>query len=193
MLEKVTGATTEPITLGEAKAHLRVLTDDDDQLIRGYIKAATAYCEQAVPGSRSLVRQTWDWKKHDFLADSFDLPRPPLQSVTHIKYYATNTSTGLTTLSSTAYLVHKPDRLPGTIELHPNKGAWPTVADRADAVQIRFVAGYTTIPEQAKHAIKLLVAHYYEDRSAILTGTISKEVEFGVKELVGQLGYGDYS
>jgi len=193
MLERITGAVTDPITLGEAKAHLRVLSDDDDQLIRSYIKAATAYCEQAVTGSRSLVQQTCDWKMHTFLADALDIPRPPLQSVTHVKYYATNTSTGLTTLSSTAYLVHTPDRLPGTIERHPNAGAWPTVGDRADAVQIRFVAGYATIPEQAKHAAKLLVTHFYEDRSAVLTGSVSKNTEFGVRELLGQIGYGDYS
>ena len=194
MLEKVTAATVEPITLSEAKNHLRVLSDDDDQLIRSYIKAATEYCEQQVPGGRAFSQQTWKWKLHNFPAASFELPRPPLQSVSHVKYYATSSSTGLTTLSSTAYLVHKATRLPGQIELHPNKGSWPTVADRADAVQVTFVAGSSgSVDEQAKHAIKLLVSHYYDDRNAVLVGTVSKEIEHGLRALLGSMGHGEYS
>ena len=193
MLEKVTAATVEPITLSEAKNHLRVLSDDDDQLIRSYIKTATAYCEQQVPGGRAFSQQTWKWKLHEFPSQSFEVPRPPLQSVSHVKYYATNSSTGLTTLSSTAYLVHKATRMPGEIELHPNKGSWPSVADRADAVQVTFVAGSTSVDEQAIHAIKLLVSHYYDQRSTVLVGTISKEIEHGLRALLGSMGHGQYS
>ena len=193
MLEKVTNAATTPVTLAEAKRHLRVTTDDDDQLVRDYLRAATEYCEDQVPGARSFSQCTWDWKIHAFPDDIFEIPRPPLQSVTHIKYYATASSTGLTTLSSTAYIVNTPTSAPGSVELHPNDGAWPTVADRADAIHIRFVSGYSNVPEQAKQAIKMIVGHYYNNREAVLTGTVSKEIEHGVRALLGSIGYGDYS
>lgn len=177
------------------KQHLRVTSDDDDALIADYISAATAYCEDQVPGSRSFMSQTWDWKVHFFGADSFEIPRPPLQSVTHIKYYAENSSTGLTTLSSTNYLVHTPDSLPGFVELHPEVGSWPTVADRADAIQIRFVSGWASdsTPNVVKHAVKLLVGHWYSNREDALTGTIIAKIPHGVDSLLGSIGYGSYT
>ena len=167
--------------------------DDDDSLLTEYIAAATEYCEDQVPGSRSFMSQTWDWKLHLFPGLSFEIPRPPLQSLTHIKYFATNSSTGLTTLSSTNYLVHMPENMPGMIELHPEVGAWPTAADRADAVQVRFVSGWTSAPNQVKQAIKLLVGHWYGTREDVLIGTIQTTPPHSVTALLGSIGYGSYT
>ena len=193
MLTKVQGRTALPVTLADAKSHLRVTHDDDDQLIRGYISAATDYCEDQIPGSRFIMPQTWDWKIHGFLHESFEIPRPPLQSLTSVKYYATNSSTGQTTVSSTGYILHTPTHLPGIIERHPNGAAWPAVANRADAVTFRFVAGYADPPDQFKQAVRLVVGAMYELRSDILVGTISGTIATGVKSLLGSIGYGDYS
>ena len=167
--------------------------DDDDSLITDYIAAATEYCQDQVPGARSFMSQTWDWKIHFFPGDSFEVPRPPLQSVTHIKYFATNSSTGTTTLSSTNYLVHIPTDMPGQIELHPEVGAWPSVADRADAVQVRLISGWTIAPNQVKQAVKLLVGHWYSNREDVLVGTISAPIPHGVTALLGSIGYGSYT
>ena len=193
MLEKISNPTQFPVTLAEIKRHLRVTTDDDDSLLTDYIASATEYCEDQVPGARSFMSQTWDWKIHFFPGDSFEVPRPPLQSLTHIKYYATNSSTGTTTLSSTNYLVHIPTNMPGQIELHPEVGAWPSVADRADAVQVRLISGWTIAPNQVKQAVKLLVGHWYSNREDILVGTISSNIPHGVTALLGSIGYGSYT
>ena len=193
MLEKISNPTQFPLTLAEIKRHLRVTTDDDDSLLTDYIASATEYCEDQVPGARSFMSQTWDWKIHFFPGDSFEVPRPPLQSLTHIKYYATNSSTGTTTLSSTNYLVHIPTNMPGQIELHPEVGAWPSVADRADAVQVRLISGWTIAPNQVKQAVKLLVGHWYSNREDILVGTISSNIPHGVTALLGSIGYGSYT
>ena len=193
MLEKISNPTQFPVTLAEIKRHLRVTTDDDDSLLTDYIASATEYCEDQVPGARSFMSQTWDWKIHFFPGDSFEVPRPPLQSLTHIKYFATNSSTGTTTLSSTNYLVHIPTNMPGQIELHPEVGAWPSVADRADAVQVRLISGWTIAPNQVKQAVKLLVGHWYSNREDILVGTISSNIPHGVTALLGSIGYGSYT
>ena len=193
MLEKVASPTQYPVTLSEIKRHLRVTIDDDDSLLTDYIAAATEYCEDQVPGSRSFMSQTWDWKIHLFPGDSFEIPRPPLQSLTHIKYFATDSSTAVTTLSSTGYLVHTPESMPGVIELHPEIGAWPTVADRADAVQVRFVSGWTTAPNQVKQAIKLLVGQWYATRENIVVATIVASPPHAVTALLGSIGYGSYT
>ena len=193
MLEKISNPTQFPVTLAEIKRHLRVTIDDDDSLLTDYIASATEYCEDQVPGARSFMSQTWDWKIHFFPGDSFEVPRPPLQSLTHIKYFATNSSTGTTTLSSTNYLVHIPTNMPGQIELHPEVGSWPSVADRADAVQVRLISGWTIAPNQVKQAVKLLVGHWYSNREDILVGTISSNIPHGVTALLGSIGYGSYT
>ena len=168
--------------------------ESDDSLIRDYIRSATDYCEGQVTGSRAIVTQTWDWKLHFWPGGLFDIPKPPLQSVTHVKYYAEDSSTGLTTLSSTYYIVHVPTDITGSIELHPQRGDWPTIANRADALQVRFVAGYgtTSIPEQFKQAVKLTVGHYYNNREAV--GNVpDKDLKMGVRNLLDSISYGDYS
>jgi len=183
------------VTLSEVKKHLRLTTDDDDSLVDDYIAAAVSYCEEQVSGSRSFMSQTWDWKIHDWTGNSFEIPRPPLQSLTHIKYYDEDKSTGLTVLSSTNYIVHVPYKLPGSVELHPLVGDWPTVADRADAIQIRFVSGWQSgqEPNEIKQAIKMLVGHWYSNREDVLVGTISKPIAHGVSSLLGSIGYGSYT
>ncbi|MDR1943975.1 MAG: head-tail connector protein [Synergistaceae bacterium] len=65
---------TEPISLSEAKKHLRVEFGDDDELIQGLIAAAREYAEGFM--NRSLVAKTEDeeapavkqtWKQAMFL------------------------------------------------------------------------------------------------------------------------------
>ena len=190
MLVKITDATQEPVSLAEIKEHLRVTTDNDDQLLRRYIQAATSYAELQIPGGRAFMTQTWDWKIHEFPGKEFYVPRPPLKSVTSISYFSENSSTSTTVLSSTSYIVHTPTSIAGSVELHPNEGDWPTIAGRMDAVTVRFVAGYTSCPEPIKHAIKLLVNHYYEQRSV---AGLTQEIPHGVNQLLGSCGYGDYT
>jgi uncharacterized phiE125 gp8 family phage protein len=57
-------------------------------------------------------------------------------------------------------------------------------------------AGYgasgTSVPAAIRHAILMLVGHWYESRSSVLTGSISKEIEFGVKSLLDSQRWGSY-
>lgn len=59
-VELVAGPSLPVVSLDEAKAHLRVSHDDEDDLIRGLIAAATAYLDglDGVLG-RALSPQTW--------------------------------------------------------------------------------------------------------------------------------------
>lgn len=45
--------------------------------------------------------------------------------------------------------------------------------------------------ELACMACRLLIAHWYENRSAVVIGTISKEMEFTVSNIYFQLKYGE--
>ena len=89
----VTAAAAVPVTLTEAKAHLRVDYTTDDTLITTLINVATEYAEKRL--GRALITQTWaayfnDWDEAFANSpdnDAIHLPYAPLQSVTHIKYY----------------------------------------------------------------------------------------------------------
>jgi hypothetical protein len=49
------------------------------------------------------------------------------------------------------------------------------------------------VPAAIRHAILMLVGHWYDGaRSGVLTGSISKEVEFGVKSLLDSQRWGSY-
>ncbi len=82
----LTAPTEEPITLDEAKLHLRVEIDDDDTLILGMIKAAREYAE--VVTHRRLITQTWRYYLDSWPEDKdyIEMPFPPLQSISSITY-----------------------------------------------------------------------------------------------------------
>ena len=81
-----TAAADTPLTLTEAKAHLRYDLTTEDTLITTLIKVATEYAEKRL--SRALITQTWDLYLEDFPAeDTIILPFPPLQTISHVKYY----------------------------------------------------------------------------------------------------------
>ena len=95
------------------------------------------------------------------------LPRPPLSSVTSVKYYDTNQTQQ--TLASTYYLVRTPWRQAGTIERAALQ-VYPAVApDYKYPITIRFVAGYgdglTTFPPvEVQQAILIATGWLYQDR-----------------------------
>lgn len=182
-LKLVTAPTTEPITLEEAKDHLRVDGNDEDALISSLITAAREYCEGYQ--GRAYVTQVWEIVLDAFPQMPMVVPRPPLQSVCSIKY--TNNQGVEATFDVENYIVDS-DSEPGRIVLASGK-SWPAVQlQPVNGVRIRFSAGYgdaTKVPASIKEAILLLVGHWHEHREAVLTGATSREIEFAVKALLG--------
>lgn len=165
----VTGPSVEPITLIEAKSHLRVTSSDDDTMLNSLIQAARENAEEFT--SRALAQQTWkmylqDWPSGDY----FEIPYPPLQSITHIKY--TDSDDDQTTWSTDEYEVDT-DSEPGRIILAYGE-SWPsTTLHPKNPIEVQFVAGYdddggspadyrANIPEAIKNAIKLDVELRYD-------------------------------
>ena len=151
---------TEPVTLVEVKAHLRVDFGDDDGLIDSLIQAARELAE--VWTWRTFVNTTYTLKLDDF-QNEMVLPRPPLGSVTSITYLDTDGNSQ--TLATSVYDVDT-DSEPGRVTLTLNQ-TWPITQDVIHAVTITFVAGYgaaSNVPETIKSAIKLLVGGMYEHR-----------------------------
>lgn len=180
-LSVYTAPAVEPLTVDLAAAHLRVDGTGDEQLIEHLITAARRYCETAQ--GRAYITQTLELQLEDWpCGREIRLPRPPLQSVTSVKY--TNSAGAETTWSSADYQVDTRSQ-PGRLVLGYGK-SWPTATLRpGGAIVVRYVAGYglaAAVPETARQAMRLLIGHWYEHREAV--GTVGKELEFALSALL---------
>jgi len=188
-LKQYTAPASEPVSLQEAKAHLRVTYSDDDGLIAEQLSAARQRFEEET--YRSVVTQTWDLTLDEFPDRDapLRLPRAPLQSVTSITYV--DTAGVLQTLSATRYSVSA-TRQPGLIR--PAYGyVWPEARRQPDAVTVRFVAGYgaaAAVPALIRAAIKLIVGQLYEFREQ-LTERSTQELPQGAQRIIQLYDLGD--
>lgn len=189
------GPSVEPITLDEAKLHLRQDVDDDDDLIASLVVAARRVCEART--RRAFLDQTWDyrldafpwpWVFHpDRAAARVDyeirLPIATATSVTSITWIGWDGSTS--TLDPAGY-VFAPGE-PGRIVPRPYD-IWPWPQVRPAAISIRFVAGYgasaSAVPDTIKAAMKLLIGHWYENREVANIGNISTDLPWAVDALL---------
>lgn len=183
-LKLVTAATAQPVSTAEAKSHSRITASNEDADILRMIKTATDYTERLL--GRALVARTYDaflnnfpYQEVGFAGDygKICLPYPPLISISFVKYYDTNGT--LQTWSSSEYVVDNNDDLKKG-ELYPAYNYWwPSTRLFPNAVNIRYIAGYAdsgaspldladNVPEGIKHAIKMLVAHLFENREATM-------------------------
>jgi uncharacterized phiE125 gp8 family phage protein len=183
-LVAVTPPAGYPVTLAEAKAQLNYGGADQDALIGGLVAAATLHLDgrSGVLG-RSLLTQAWELRLDQFPRSTrgrIELPLPPLQSVTSVRYI--DDSGQEATLDPASYVV-EPWHLRGRIR--PAYGTvWPTARDEDGAVRIRFVSGYgdaADVPQPIKHAIQLLVGTWFRDREA--TGEVTRPLAMGVDAL----------
>lgn len=142
----------------------------EDTYLNTLITAARQHVEEIT--WRALINQTWDLKLSSF-SNPIKIPRPPLQSVTHLKYY--DTSSVQQTLATTVYELDTASE-PGFVRLKYNQ-TWPTCRGHDDDIEIRFVAGYgsaaANVPRAIRHAIQLWAAQLYEHREPVITGTIA--------------------
>jgi len=183
MLKLVTGPTSEPVTLPEAKTQCRVDLDDEDDLITGYIAAARRWCERV--DRRAFCTQTWQlWLDAWPNGNAITLRMPPLQSVSSIVYY--DDADQATTLAASNYYVDTVSE-PGRVVLR-STASWPSATLReANGVCVTFVAGWAAaadVPRTIKQAILLIVGHWYENREAASLGAVSREIELGARALL---------
>jgi uncharacterized phiE125 gp8 family phage protein len=161
-LTLTTAPTGEPVTLSEVKFGCGIaqdLTYHDNKIV-SYITAARRRLEDRT--GRTFYTQTWDmtldtWPRG---LDPIYLPKVPLASVTHVKYY--DTSNVQQTLSTNVYQVLA-DREPGEIRLKYAQ-SWPFLYSQDAVISIRFVCGQAvaSIPQAAKQAILLDVWSMYD-------------------------------
>lgn len=162
----ITPPASEPVSLGEAKRHLRIVDFyDDDNLIIGLIKTARQVAEEFT--RLAFVSQTYDFYI-DHFANEIELPKPPVSIINSVTY--TDENNVSQTLTSSIYELNTIDR-PNKMLLAYDQ-SWPTTLARKNVVKINFTAGYvdnTTglLPQTIKQAILLMVEHLYENTGVV--------------------------
>lgn len=167
-LSVVTAPASEPVSLADMKLFLRVTEATQNDIISSLISAARRVIEDKI--GFSLMTATFDFTARKWpdlsMGHRIYLPRNPITSITSIQYI--NQLSVLTTYSSTEYtLIGSTAFEPAYVRWHPDYPFWPTIRDVVDAIRIRFVAGYSSaanVPANLKLAVKLLVAHWYDNR-----------------------------
>lgn len=210
----VTPPSLEPVTVADMDLYARVTTTTEDPLMTTLITAARKRCEDW--RGQAFITQTWDYFQDQFplwdgtLVDQgftpmgvqawatrrgtywqtpIQLPRPPIQSVTWVKY--TPYTGGTLTMDPATYQVDTsniwaPRVLPNTDKM------WPTdLLQSVNGVNVRFVAGYgnaaVNVPEQIVLAIKQLVAFWFRNRDAM--NVIPDSVNELLAEVTGGFTY----
>lgn len=178
----ITPPATEPVTLPEAKAHLRLESNLDDVQVDTLVRTARQYVEQVC--WRGLVSQTIEYVTDAFPSDDggIELPFGNLVSVTSVTYVDANGAEQ--TMPSSDYSVDTV-RVPGRVMLAYGK-TWPTAREQWDAVKVRYAVGWaaSSVPLPLKHAILLIVSHLYEHRTPEVIGASISQVQFAIDALI---------
>lgn len=173
----ITAPSAEPITLAEAKLHLRVNNSVEDALITALITAARQFVEGYT--WRPLMTQTIDVVFDTIIDRTIMINKAPVQSVTSVKYLDLNGTEQ--TISSTLYVTdffNSPCRV--------KLDTIPSIKDTLNAFKVRVVCGYTSaalIPQTYKSAMLLIIGHLYENKQQAQSQTLS-EIPFGVYTLL---------
>lgn len=169
----VTAPVGEPIDATVAIEHLREnSTTAQVEVIDRQIAAARRWAEEKT--GRALLTQTWDLFLDRFPSEfwPFDIrvPKPPLQSITTLKY--TDENGTQQTLGSTLYTVDV-SSTPGRI-VPAFEETWPTTQGHINDVEIRFIAGYGAnaedVLEDIREAMLKRVNALYLHRESVVVG-----------------------
>lgn len=180
-LVQITPPAIEPVTVADAKLHMRVIDDNEDTLIALLIGAARRYAETYC--QRSFITQTFtlfldNWPcsfdGNPYFSGPFSMPsnaiqleRGPVISLDSIKYLDSGV---LNTLSTSVYVADLTGPVP---RITPKFGQiWPPISTpQIGNVQVNYTAGYgpaaTDVPEGIRAWILLRVATLYENRESV--------------------------
>lgn len=150
---------TEPVSLAEAKAHLRITHNDDDAYITTLIKTARASIEAQT--GLGLISQGWsvfldDWPDNGVI----ELPLAPVLDIADIKVYGDDDTFAV--IDPAHYYEDKVSR-PARIILRGSR-SWVAPGRVANGIEILLTIGFISVPEPLREAILQLVGHWHETR-----------------------------
>lgn len=216
-LAVVTEPTVLPVSLVEAKVHLRMEGEEEDAAIVGLISAATRYIERRL--DISLVDTEWEMRLDRWPAGMIHLPvgnftktrerqrvrvlhastdpnAPPVVADPDHPGLAIEPDwrleSDLTEFDPDEYFVARTRRPP---YISP-KSSWPSTVDRPGAIVVRWWAGFggdaKGTPQTLKAALLQLVGGWFMHRESILIGGQANKVPYSVEQLLMMESWGAY-
>ncbi len=181
-LKLLSGPALEPVSLREAKAHLRVDHADEDLAIAGFITSSRMQIEAVLDAA--LVRQQWRWT-----ADSWPLNtvvEPALRPLLSVDAVRVRDAGGVATVLDPAdYHVGAAG---GPVRIVPASGHWPTPGTRRGGIEIDFTVGFGAsagdVPDDLRQALLLLTAHWFEHREPAAAGAGTAPVPDAISALI---------
>lgn len=186
-ISRITEPAAEPISLAEAKAHLRVIdfTDDD-----AYITALIAVARRAVEDftGRTLIDTVFTQSARSWEV-SIPLARGQASAISSIVYDPDGGGAPVTVDSGLYTLAPYGDGL-ARVVFH-DEFTEPDLIDRplVDRIRIQFTAGYgaagTAVPGPLLQAVYYLIQHFYDNRSPVGINVNLNKMPFTVEALCG--------
>ena len=159
------------ILLSDAKTYCRVDGNADDALIANLITAATGMVER-ITGCALNSRSFQKLSKN--ITDPLRLFPHPVTAVSAIERVRGATVSDVAS-SFDVDLNERPARVTMVD---------PITLARGESLRITFTAGYTTEPPELRQATLALVAHWYENREAVVVGSTAASVPLGFHDAV---------
>lgn len=184
------------VSLAAVKAHLRVDHSEEDELIEAYMVAA----EQRLEGLYGITGRAFRPQRYRVsfgrFGPSLCLPFPPTISVDALTYLDNNGDEQSFAQAGNWRVIGIGS--PRGAVIVPEDGvSWPSLyaTPDPDLVRVEFTAGYQSatspgddlVPAQIKHAVKMIVADWYEHRTSSVIGTSAAELPHGVENLIAPL------
>jgi uncharacterized phiE125 gp8 family phage protein len=169
-----------PVVLwGDAAAHLRLSGETERTLVESYIASATQHLDgpKGILGNVVLGLQTWDFYLDAFPCGPLKIPLSPFVDVPSITYFD---GAGVQqTLDPASYEIDNKGYDGWVVPID----TWPVTLAAINVVDVRFRAGFGTVPGPLKLAILILTGHIYEHREAVSANALS-EIPIGIDRLI---------
>jgi uncharacterized phiE125 gp8 family phage protein len=162
------GPAVEPVSLAEAKAYLRVEHGDDDDTIAALIAGARVHVEAQT--RRALITQVWRLSRDAWPGNGRIAIVPvPLRELVAARIYKLDGST--LAIDPATFAV---DKVSAPAVLAFASGALAAPGRVAGGIELDVQVGYgdqpADVPEPLRQAIRVLAAHWYENRGLIAAG-----------------------
>jgi uncharacterized phiE125 gp8 family phage protein len=170
-LRRLTQPSVEPLTLAEAKAHLREVGTSEDAYITALIPVARQQAENIM--RRTIITSSWV-KTEDRFPAAIRLPMGRVQSITEVRYRDPD-GVDLVMAPVGYTLDNSGDGRPAW--LYPSADYdWPDTWDQPNGVAVTYSAGFgptaADVPEPIKQWMLLTIGTHFAHREAVVTGTI---------------------
>jgi uncharacterized phiE125 gp8 family phage protein len=162
-----TPPTAEPVSLVEAKAHLRLTHTDDDIYVASLITTARRMIESRL--SLALMAQSWamfadGWPDDGVIA----LPLHPVASIESISVFGDDDTPA--SIDPSHFYLDTASR-PARLVLRHGRFFNPP-GRKANGIRISFEAGYVDVPAELKQALLITIADWYGKRGDETAGPL---------------------